>query len=228
LYKLIFLKMKKIFTLCFLALLTFASFEASGQVAKKVSMKIQTSDPSAKIFVNGAPAGNGLATIKIFPNQTVEITTELGGWYSQRLVYQNNGFTKIPKVATIKMLEDKAWNASVATDIANVDVNIVPKRSQADTWKAINAVVMQYFDAIEVSDKDNYYLRTAWVLVNEGSGTYRTRVIVKANGETNFSIKVVSESAPVGTSAKEDEKFKSWDRVFKKYANLVSEIQNRL
>jgi hypothetical protein len=126
------------------------------------------------------------------------------------------------------MLEDKAWNASVATDIANVDVNIVPKRSQADTWKAINAVVMQYFDAIEVSDKDNYYLRTAWVLVNEGSGTYRTRVIVKANGETNFSIKVVSESAPVGTSAKEDEKFKSWDRVFKKYANLVSEIQNRL
>ena len=220
--------MKKVFTFCLLAFLTFASFDASGQKAKKVNMKIQTSDLSAKILVNGAPAGNGLATIKIFPNQTVDIDTELPGWYTPTITYQNNGLMKIPKVLPITLLEDKAWNASVATDIANVDVNIVPKRSQADTWKAINAVVMQYFDAIEVSDKDNYYLRTAWVLVNEGSGTYRTRVIVKANGETNFSIKVVSESAPAGTSAKEDEKFKSWDRVFKKYANLVSEIQNRL
>lgn len=220
--------MKNFLTLCIAAFFAMASFEASAQKPKRLNLKIQTSDPSAKIVVNGSPAGNGFAMVKIFPNQSISIDTDLPGLYSENISYINNGYTKIPKTLFIKLLVDEAYLGSVATDIANVDVNLVPKKSQTETWRAINSVVLQYIDAIEVSDKDNFYLRTAWVVVPEGSGTYRTRVIVKANGDSNFSIKVVSEKGPRGIGIKEDEKFVPWDRVFKKYSNLVSEIQNRI
>lgn len=220
--------MKNFLTLSILVLTTMVSFDASAQKAKKLNLKIQTSDQSAKIIVNGSPAGNGFTTVKVFPNQSISIDTDLPGLYSENLSFVNNGYTKIPKTVFIKLLVDEAYLGSVATDIANVDVNLVPKKSQTDTWRAINSVVLQYIDAIEVSDKDNFYLRTAWVVVPEGSGTYRTRVIIKANGDSNFSIKVVSEKGPRGIGIKEDEKFVPWDRVFKKYSNLVSEIQNRI
>jgi len=103
-----------------------------------------------------------------------------------------------------------------------------PKRSQAETWKAINSLVLQYIDAIEVSDKDNLYLRTAWVVNVYNSGTIRTRIIIKTAGTDQFSLKILSERAEPGSSVKEDERFKEWDRVLRKYSKIVDEMQTRL
>jgi hypothetical protein len=136
--------------------------------------------------------------------------------------------TKLPKAYYIELEKDAAFEASVKTDIANVDINIRPKKSQEESWKAINSLVLQYIDAIEVSDKENFYLRTAWVVNTYNSGVYRTRIIVKANGSDQFSLKIISEKAEVGASVKEDEKFTEWDRVLRKYSKVVEELQNRI
>ena len=128
----------------------------------------------------------------------------------------------------VELEQDAAYEASVKTDIANVDINIRPKKSQLDSWKAVNSLVLQYIDAIEISDKENFYLRTAWVANTYNSGIIRTRIIIKSAGPDQFSVKILSEKGEPGVSVKDDEKFKEWDRVLRKYSKIIEELQNRL
>lgn len=158
----------------------------------------------------------------------MKISASKEGFYAKSVEFCNNGFTKLPKAHYIELEQDLAFEASVKTDIANVDINIRPKKSQTESWKAINSLVLQYIDAIEISDKENFYLRTAWVASSFNSGLIRTRVIIKTNGPEQFTIKILSEKADPGASIKEDEKFKEWDRVLRKYSKIIEEIQNRL
>jgi hypothetical protein len=216
--------MKKLFSL----LLIFSSFLSFGQRARDVVMLVTVSDQNAAITVNGKAAGNGSAKVKLLGNSCTKISAKLEGKYAKGVEFCNNGLIKLPKTHYIELENDEAYESSIATDIANVDINIRPKKSQAEVWKAINSVVLQYIDAIEVSDKDNMYLRTAWVSQNFNSGIVRTRIIVKTAGEDQFSIKLISEIAPPGTGVKEDEDFKSYDRVLRKYAKIVEELQGRL
>lgn len=216
--------MKNYFVL-FILLMSYSVF---GQKVRDSKMKISTSSGDATITVNGKAAGNGGAEVKFLANSCMKVSATLDGFYSKSVEFCNNGFTKLPKAYYIELEADAAYAASVKTDIANVDINVRPKKSQLESWKAINSLVLQYIDAIEVSDKDNFYLRTAWVVNSFNSGVYRTRIILKTSGPDQFSIKILSEKAEPGASVKEDERFSEWDRVLRKYAKIVEEIQNRL
>jgi hypothetical protein len=197
-------------------------------IAQKNVKVTFSSDPNASITVNGQAAGTGSAQIKLGPNQCIKVTSKLEGKYAKYLELCNNGIVKIAKSYYIELQTDAAYAASVATNVANIDINIRPKKSQADSWKQINSLILQYIDAIEISDKDNMYLRTAWVSQTFNSGIVRTRVIVKTQGDQQFSIKLVSEIAEVGTKVSEDEKFVPYDRVLNKYAKIIEELQSRL
>ncbi len=199
-----------------------------AQKVPPANMKVTCSAADAVITVNGKSAGNGGATVKFLPNSCMKISATKEGFFSKSVEFCNNGMTKLPKAYYIELEKDAAFEASVKTDIANVDINIRPKKSQEESWKAINSLVLQYIDAIEVSDKENFYLRTAWVVNTYNSGVYRTRIIAKANGSDQFSLKIISEKAEVGASVKEDEKFTEWDRVLRKYSKVVEELQNRI
>ena len=43
-----------------------------------------------------------------------------------------------------------------------------------------------------------------------------------------MKFKIVSERASGRASAREDEKFREWDRVLRRYQGLIEEIQSRL
>jgi hypothetical protein len=204
------------------------SLTAFGQKVRDEKIKVSCSAPDASITVNGKSAGNGGAEVKLLANSCMKISASKEGFYAKSVEFCNNGFTKLPKAHYIELEQDLAFEASVKTDIANVDINIRPKKSQTESWKAINSLVLQYIDAIEISDKENFYLRTAWVASSFNSGLIRTRVIIKTNGPEQFTIKILSEKADPGASIKEDEKFKEWDRVLRKYSKIIEEIQNRL
>ena len=216
--------MKNLLTIFFLLV----SFFTFGQKVKEAKINVSCSAADASITVNGKAAGNGGAIIKLLANSCMKIAAEKVGFYAKTVEFCNNGFTKLPKAHYIELEQDAAFEASVKTDIANVDINIRPKKSQAESWKAINSLVLQYIDAIEISDKENFYLRTAWVASSFNSGLIRTRVIIKTNGPEQFTIKILSENAEPGSSIKEDEKFKEWDRVLRKYSKIIEELQNRL
>lgn len=200
----------------------------TAQKAKDTKMKISCSLADAAITVNGKAAGSGGVELKILANSCVKIAATKEGYYTKTVEFCNNGMYKMPKAHYIEMEADAAYEASLKTDIANIDINIRPKKSQSESWKAVNSLVLQYIDAIEISDKENFYLRTAWVANTFNSGIIRTRIIIKSSGTDQFAIKILSEYAEPGASVKEDEKFKEWDRVLRKYSKIIEEIQSRL
>ena len=131
------------------------------------------------------------------------------------------------------MQRDDSEIASIQTDQANVDFEIVvnPELSLDEAWKLVYLIVTDYFDAIEVSDKDTSYLRTAWSVQSFLQNTIRTRLIIKlANSSPlTFKVKLNSEySGSARTSVKADELYRSWDRVLRKYENIIGDFSNRL
>jgi hypothetical protein len=204
------------------------STQTFSQKVKNTEITVSSSSPDASITVNGRSAGNGSAKVKLLANSCMKIAATKEGFYAKPVEFCNNGFTKLPKAHYIELEKDAAFEASVKTDIANVDINIRPKKTPTETWKAINSLILQYIDAIEISDKENFYLRTAWVAQTFNSGVIRTRVIIKSAGADQFVIKILSEMADPGSSVKDDEKFHEWDRVLRKYSKIIEELQSRL
>jgi hypothetical protein len=211
-----------------LIFLSVFAFNTELLAQKKATMAISTNHADAQILVNGRSAGNGSAKVTLLPNVCTKISAKKEGLFVKEVEFCNTGLTKLPKAHYLELEKDAAFEASVQTDIANVDLNIRPKKSQDDSWKEINSLVLQYIDAIETSDKSNFYLRTAWVAQNFNSGIVRTRLIIKSAGNDQFSVKIISEFAPPGSSVKDDEKFTAWDRVLRKYAPVIEELQSRL
>ena len=131
------------------------------------------------------------------------------------------------------MKKDDAEEASVKTDQANVDfqIEVNPDLNITEAWKLTTQIVTDHFDAIEVSDKETSYLRTAWSVQSFQQNTIRTRLIIKLSKSDplTFKVKLNSEySGLSGTSVKADEQFKDWDRILRKYKNVVSDFSNRL
>ena len=141
--------------------------------------------------------------------------------------------TEPPKKQFFDMKTDDAEAASIKTDQANIDFSVEVNRKLEinDVWKRTNQIVTDYFDAIEVADKETSYLRTAWSVQSFQQNTIRTRLIIKLSKSEplTYKVKLVSEfsGAPL-TSVKADEQFHEWDRVLRKYQNVISDFTNRL
>jgi len=105
------------------------------------------------------------------------------------------------------MKRDDAYDASIQTDIANIDIELKTTKEEADAWKLISMIITSYFDVIEVTDRETGYLRTSWVIQTFKQNTIRTRMIVKL-GDTDpltYKIKLVRGDADVrGISAISD------------------------
>jgi len=104
-------------------------------------------------------------------------------------------------------------------------------RSEADAWKILSQITMNYFDNIELADKETGYIRTSWNVKTFLGNTIRTRIIVKQADVSplKYTIKLVSEqSRAAKTSVKDDELFLPWDRILNTYKDVISEFQSRL
>lgn len=197
-------------------------------------VKISASESDADILVDGKKMGTGQLEVKIPSKTCVNIKIRKPGFLRYETNYCNkSGETKPPKSEYFEMQRDDAEAASLKTDKANVDFEVETKTSASvvDKWKLVNQIVTDYFDAIEASDKETSYLRTAWSIQAFAQNTIRTRLIVKLSRSEplTFKVKLVSEySGDHGTSVKADEKFREWDRILRKYQNVITDFQTRL
>ena len=135
------------------------------------------------------------------------------------------------KINTIQ--KNDAEEASIKTDQANVDfsVEVNKKYDLLQAWKLSTQIVTDYFDDIEVSDRETSYLRTAWSIKSFQQTTVRTRLIIKLGNSDplTFKIKLVSEySKYPGASVKSDEQFIEWDRILRRYQNIIGDFSARL
>lgn len=196
-------------------------------------MKITTSEPDAKIYVDNELKGTGTASVPIAENEKVTTRVEKQGFVTWIGSFSNMPGKTFQYKSNITLDKDQAYDASVQSDMANVDFSQVvsKKLSEEQAWKLVNNIVTNYFDEVEISDKATGYLKTNWVVTPFNSGKVRTRIIVKGGNSDplTYKIKLVSEQTnDPNASVKDDEKFKTWDRILKKYRDVIQEFQTRL
>ncbi len=218
--------MNKLYLLLMLLLIVF--FQANATTR---SMEITCTGNDALLYVDGEKIGNLPQKVTFRTNVCKTIRIEKAGFLSIEQTYCNkNGETRPPYKQYYKLVVDDSYNASLQTDVANVDISQIIRKGldKEKSWKKIYQIVLIYFDVIEFTDKEVGYLRTAWEIQSFTGNTIRTRVIIKLtkSDPLTYGIKIISEeSDESGTSVKSDEKFREWDRILKKYGNLVTDFQ---
>ena len=207
-------------------------FTANQALAGKSKMQVSASENDAVIYVDGVRMGSGQVNIVVLDNSCVTVKTEKVGFLEEVVTFCNRkNAAKLPKTYYIEMRRDDSYDASIQLDIANIDMEVRTEEAYDGAWKLINQIVVNYIDAIEITDKETGYIRTSWEVQSYTQNTIRTRIIVKLGSEDPlaFKVKLVSEiSRQPLTSVKADELFREWDRVLRKYANMMPEIQSRL
>jgi hypothetical protein len=201
-------------------------------VLKDRQISIRTTPADASIKVDGRIMGNGEYRARIPYNQCVEVIVEKSGYVSTSKNYCNEDNVQPPPPADHIILPlDEAFTSSVQSDQANLNFTIETSKPEQDAWKILSQITMNYFDNIELSDRETGYLRTSWNVNNFKDNTIRTRIIVKQAdiAPLKYTIKLVSEySGKARTSVKEDQLFLPWDRILNTYKDVISEFQSRL
>ena len=223
-----------IFTLALLLTIsTNYQLNATNFYYGKKKVEIGVSESDAEIFVNGKLIGKGSAEVTVPKNDCVTVIVRKVAYLTERIEFCNKkDMTKPPKTYYVEMKRDDSYDASIQTDIANVDIELKCNSMSKDkAWNLINQIVLTYIDVIEMTDKETGYLRTAWSLKTFMQNTVRTRIIIKesSNDPLVFKVKLISESSGLPmTSVKSDELYKEWDRVLRSYSNVISEFQARV
>ncbi|MBC7606676.1 MAG: PEGA domain-containing protein [Burkholderiales bacterium] len=203
-------------------------------VAYSQTVKISASETDASIIVNGLKVGSGNYKLKIDKKDCYKVKAEKPGYLKyEATVCGKKAGPEAPSSLYFEMKKDDAEEASVKTDQANIDFEIEVNKDleMLEAWKLTTQIVTDYFDAIEVSDKETSYLRTAWSVQSFQQNTIRTRLIIKLakSNPLTFKVKLNSEySGANATSVKADEQFRDWDRILRKYKNVISDFSTRL
>ncbi len=213
----------------FLMIVLFNLFITNAQ-----KVKISASETDASIIVNGQTVGAGNYILRMESKECYKVKVVKPGFLKyEATVCGKKAGPEAPESLYFEMKKDDAEEASIKTDQANVDfeIEINNDLSPLDAWKLTTQIVTDYFDAIEVSDKETSYLRTAWSIQSFQQNTIRTRLIIKLSKSNplTFKVKLNSEnSGATGTSVKADEQFRDWDRILRKYKNVISDFSTRL
>ena len=225
--------MKRNYTFLSLIMVFVLSFMFSENAfAGKKKVQLSASESDAEVYIDGKLMGKGQADVLILSNSCVTVKIVKVGFLNETISFCNKKHSAAPpKTYYVEMKRDDAYDASIQTDIANIDIELRTTKAEEDAWKLISMIVTSYFDVIEVTDRETGYLRTSWVIQTFKQNTIRTRLIVKL-GDTDpltYKVKLVSEeSRAPGTSVKSDELYREWDRVLRKYGNVFDELQSRL
>ncbi len=203
-----------------------------SQFLGKKKVFLSSSEQDAEIFIDGKLMGSGEVEVIILKNSCVTVRVKKVGFLSHKIVFCNKkNSAKPPKTYHAELKKDDAFDSSVQTDLANVDVEVASSNDEKKAWKLLSQIVTSYFDVVEITDRDTGYLRTSWTVKSFKQATIRTRVILRESSSSplKYKIKLVSEIADYsGASVKKDENFEEWDRILRKYKNLISELQTRL
>jgi len=199
----------------------------------KKTIELGASESDAEIFINGKLVGKGSAVVTVPKDDCVTVIIRKVAYLTERIEFCNKkNMTYPPKTYYVEMKRDDSFDASIQTDIANIDIELKCNTIEKDrAWKLINQIVLTYIDVIEMTDKETGYLRTAWSLKTFRQNTIRTRIIIKESSSDPlvFKVKLISESSGLPmTSVKSDELYKEWDRVLRSYSNVISEFQARV
>jgi hypothetical protein len=211
--------------------------------------QINVQPEGASISVDGREVGKGNYAVNIPEGKCVDVFIQYPGYAPVQQSLCNKPDVSQPEANyAIKMPEDEAYTQSEESSIANVNfgVEVNPSLSAPEAWKKLCSIIQTFFDEIESQDATTSYLRTNWVasipfnLTSPYPRIIRTRVVITSGGSSplKYNIKIQSEVSRMGKDCKpegmkyppvsRDDCFDAFPRIFRKYKDLVSEVQARL
>ena len=240
--------MKGILTSLFLFVFisTISAFEARINI---------TAFPStATIYLNEKKIGVGTALIVLEKAEIIEIKVENIGYKttSKTIHYvrgakggneYDRGINNFPIIlekdesyvnnVSIASSNEDIKEISFTSDSINSYISFSPnnKYSQSEAWKIVNKIVGYYFDDLESLKNDTAYIQSSWQVKIVGSKKIRTRIIVRTDmlNPLTYKIKVQSEySSDINANTKENDKYREWDRILKKYKNIFFDLNKGL
>ena len=212
-----------------------------GMEAKKKgrSIKVSVEPTEAQIFIDGLYVGDGIASFEMGKDDGfVVIKAECPGYkpVTSKFYYKDSR-----DAVSFKMRRDASADYLSSTDLANkyFTVNVSPSLLEKDeegnvstvkAWRAVQNIILSYFDEIQSMDLTTGYFQTPWeyTKVPELDFAIRTRVTIKENtvgDNVTFQVKVSSERA---TSAARVEGWTEQPYILKKFQPIIEELQSRL
>ncbi len=223
----------KLKSFLFLTLIVACAFQPISAKKKTVHVIPET----AKIFLNGAEVGNGSYEIDFKRNMDFVILKFEAPGYCERTVrlYKDN-----PKnVVSYTLVEDEAHANTLGDEdgisYANNYFSVTAKQgmTEDEVWKRLMNIATNNFENVEIRDKSAGWIRTAWSVrrfKNSGQAV-RTRLEIKlqftGDNEISFRVKLQSQKSLLDCGYS-DQCFFDYDRLLKKYASVVSELQTTL
>lgn len=204
----------------------------TATIVGKKKIKLTCSQNDAEIFVDDNFMGKGNLEIKVPDEACTTVVVKKVGYITVKIEFCNKkNMTKLPSSYHFSLKKDEAYEVTIHSDIVNNDYKIKSEEGKDTSWKLLNQIILDNFDAIEMADKETGYIRTSWVVKRFENSAIRTRFIVKefSDNPLVYKIKLLSEhSQNPMAGANQGEYFKEWNRVLKRYAHLESEIQARV
>jgi len=200
-------------------------------------IKFAVMPADASIQVNGAAQAFGQYNMLLPKGRClkVEVTKEGFISYVQTYCNQTEDDDKLAIVENISLVEDEAYLASLYTDKVNHRIPIAVRKSMSssDAWKVLISIITKEYDVLETVDFNAGYLITAWEYdsFNKGGKTIRNRIIITNSGSTtenNYSVKFVSQIGDGDVASLEDNKYTDWNRLLRKYHDLLEDMEIRL
>ena len=198
----------------------------------KKKIKLTCSQNDAEIFIDDVLVGKGNYEIKVPDEGCTFVEVKKPGYISAKMEFCNKKkMQKLPNSYHFSLKKDEAYDLTIHSDVVNIDFKIKSEEGKDTSWKLLNQIILDNFDALEMADKETGYIRTSWVVKRFEHSAVRTRFIVKefSSSPLVYKIKLSSEHSQnpmAGTS--EDQHYREWNRVLRKYANLESEIHARV
>jgi hypothetical protein len=212
-----------------LVLIALIGFGICANAQKKVKTVYVTPD-NAKIILGGIEVGTGTYDLTMGKQDFVVLRLTAPG-YMDKTVRIN----KADKTTTynFRLEEDDSYNASeVSSDLANkaMTVSVRKKNSPDEIWKRINYYTSEAFPDLQINDKSSGWLRSAWAIQKFRYVTIRTRIEIKevpGLDELTYKVTLQSEYGD-NNCGLDDQCFKQWDRVLKRYKKAVEDLLNSL
>lgn len=203
------------------------------------TIKVSVDPPEAHITVDDLYLGDGIASFEIGKDDGfVVIKADYPGYKTTTAKFY---YKDSRDAVSFKLRRDATNDYLSATDLANkyFTINVSPNLLEYDAdgnisttkaWRAVQNVILSYFDEIQSMDLTTGYFQTPWeyTKVPELDFAVRTRVTIKENSlgdRITFQVKVSSERA---TSAARVEGWTEQPYILKKFQPLIEELQSRI
>ena len=221
--------MRKLYRL-FCVVVILAGIALTGSAAKKIT--IHTMPENATIAIDGAEVGNGTYTVKFEKKVDFYMVKVSAPGYltkSFKLLKSNPNNSVLYKLSPDEAMQSSKGGDDAGMDMANrwFDIICGDGVPEDEIWKRLIQVSLNYFDNIEIRDKEAGWIRTGWKTTTFTEQLVRTQMEVRVsfnNGDaTSYRVKIISEIKGKNTPGAQG--YTKYDRVLNSFTPLIDELQ---